>query len=236
MRRRALVVVLVLAFAACGEAESDLRLGSGTGADGDAAEPVELTCGDPPAFPASRLEGEAVAQDATGAAAEGLRSLLASDASMPTSGWHRVAESADEVRFVSEPAEEDLRWQADLHRDGAIWEPSEWGQCELTPYRDGFEPADWQPAGPVVPGAKRLRLAVTERGCAGGEPPGDRLQPAEVVEASGSVTITFWVRDADRRPDLSGQPADAGHGRAGRTPRRPPAARRRHLPGPGDRR
>ena len=49
-----------------------------------------------------------------------------------------------------------------------------------------------------MPGAKRLRLAVTERGCAGGEPPGDRLQPAEVVEASGSVTITFWVRDRDR--------------------------------------
>ena len=39
MRRRALVaMVLVLAFAACGEAESDLRLGSGTGADGDATE------------------------------------------------------------------------------------------------------------------------------------------------------------------------------------------------------
>ena len=151
MRRRALVVVLVLAFAACGEAESDLRLGSGTGADGDAAQPVELTCGDPPAFPAARLEGEAVAQDATDGGAEALRSLLASEASMPQSGWHRVAESADEVRFVSEPAEEDLRWQADLHRDGAIWKPYEWGPCELTPYRDGFEPADWQPAGRWCP-------------------------------------------------------------------------------------
>ena len=126
---------------------------------------------------------------------------------MPQSGWHRVAESADEVRFVSEPAEEDLRWQADLHRDGAIWEPYEWGQCELAPHRDGFEPADWQPAGPVVPGANRLRLAVTERGCAGGEPPGDRLRPAEVVEASGSVTITFWVHLATGEQTCPGNPS-----------------------------
>ena len=236
MRRRALVVVLVLASAACGEAESELRLGSGTGAGGDATGRGRAHLWRSPGVP--RLtpgrRGRRAGRDRRRRGGPPLAPRVGRvDAAVGVAPRGRVGRRGA-VRLRSRPRRTCVGRRSST-ATGRSGSPTSGASASSLPTATASSRPTGSRRARRCPVRSGCALAVTERGCAGGEPPGDRLQPAEVVEASGSVTITFWVRHADRRPDVSGQPADAGHGRAGRTPRRPRAARRRHLPGPGDR-
>ena len=206
MRRRALVVVWAWPSQPAARPSREPAARVGDRGRGDATEPVELTCGDPPAFPAARpgRRGRRAGRDRR--RRRGAPRAPRVGPVDSAAGWHRVAESADEVRFVSEPARRTCAGRRSSTATATSGSRTSGASASSLPTARASSRPNGSRRGRWRPGAKRLRLAVTERGCASGEPPGDRLQPAEVVEACGSVTVTFWVRDAGRRPDCPGNP------------------------------
>ena len=213
MRRLVIVLlaVLGLALAGCGDGASETVTGDeGAGAGSGARVDPMLTCGEGLPFRASALDGPTGAEEADTPEAEHLREVIAQRAGRPeedgiaATGWRLLAKNRYGVTFgAGEPSSMSM---ATIWLEDGVWDNGPAGRCRLHRYREGYELADWKPHDVLALDRQELVLDVREAACASGEAPGDRLQPAEVVEDDASVTVTFWVKSQTGAQDCPGNP------------------------------
>jgi hypothetical protein len=177
-------------------------------------EALMYTCGGPP-FPADlfALPGNAHLEDDP--ATEALRAFLASDSVeadiLPETGWYVLTRSADEVIWVAHVAGRDPGFATATvrHVDGR-WQIDGFAQCHPTVVTGGLGLATWSldPAAPSPgPEASSFIALVTERDCASGQPPGDRLLPPSIIYESNRVLVIFTLRPQSGNQDCQGNPS-----------------------------
>jgi hypothetical protein len=208
MRRLSLFVMLVLAVAACGDAE--VTTVPGGGEPSAAPEPVTLTCGEGLPFSSDALDGATGAEDGHSPEADVLRSIIASRRAspedlLPPTGWRVLADTPDGVIYGAGGAPR--IGFATVWRKGGTLDAGPAGSCQVRRYREGYEAATWVLHGAPAPETRDLVVEVTEGACADGQAPGDRLQPRELDETDDAVTLTFWVRSQTGMHTCPGNPA-----------------------------
>ena len=71
-------------------------------------------------------------------------------------------------------------------------------------------PASWwldPAAAPLSPDATTIPALITERACASGQPPGDRVVAPEVFSSEAAILATVWIRRQQGGQDCQGNPA-----------------------------
>ena len=119
-------------------------------------------------------------------------------ADLPTTGWHRVAQTATRVEFVGVEVERSRLWFVSVVNSGGQWQPDSSGECAGFVRRaDGFAPADWWvDLRQVRPSAldKDIRALVEENACTGGKSPEGRLAPPIMRYLDDAVVVTMSIR------------------------------------------
>lgn len=161
---------------------------------------------------ADMLREPANAELAPDAPALALRAFVATPEAaslqLPTSGWRRVAVSAQSVTFLARgPA----GWVTATvtPTDDGTWQFWEGGSCPLRirlPPELGFAIWRLDPDDLPTPEDLTVTVLVTEIACASGRPPLGRLMPPVVLAADGAVTIAFAVRKLPGGQDCPGNP------------------------------
>jgi hypothetical protein len=114
----------------------------------------------------------------------------------PQDGWHVLTATAERMEMISADADGAAFLTFEATRAGWAMEgASGYGECRLkTALPAGLGDVGWQldrrfarPTGD----ATEVHLRVTERGCASGQPMGDRLLGPQVVETETAVLIAF---------------------------------------------
>jgi hypothetical protein len=158
----------------------------------------------------SALDGPTGAENATTPEAEALRGVIArrggppEEDGIPATGWRLLAEGPYGY-FFGAGGPPRMAMVTIWIEDGEL-DAGPAGQCVTRRYREGFEVARWTLHEVPRLDATELVVDVSESSCASGEAPGDRLQPAEVVENEESVTLTFWIKPLGGAQDCPGNP------------------------------
>jgi len=205
-------VAMVLVLVVVGVGVATVGLSNGRAAQsGGTGNTVPLTgligCGgSQPGFsPDLLLSGDAKAETADSGPAAALRALLASDSSMPVSGWKIASESADRVQFLAvsgvtfgfvyADAQVGSPAASGIYADG--WRVDRWGVCQLYAVPPaGYDISTWtvDPAHRYEAGATDLHILVTELACYGEDAVG--TFESNVAYGNAAVTITAFVRHA----------------------------------------
>jgi hypothetical protein len=217
MTRLAIVFAALLVLAGCGSVEP-LPPSALPSVEPTAELPLDpgvlgLTCGQEPRFHPSLLDVPGRAETERDAPAALLRDYVSTqgDPGLPSTGWTRVAQTADYVQFVAR-APFDSGWGvvAFMVRGGR-WEFALAGECHLGPaVPEGVSIAEWRldPAFPApAPGDRVIHTLINERACASGQPPVGRVLPAIVSYESERVVAMVLVRtiggDCPGNPDFA---------------------------------
>ena len=207
-----LVAVLGMVLTACGDGTSvGTSAGDETSTTMPGSEDVMLTCGEGLPFPLSALDGPTGAENGTTPEAEALRGVIArregppEEDGIPATGWRLLAEGPYGYFFgAGQPPRMAM---VTIWLEDGVLDAGPAGVCVTRRYREGFDVPRWKLHEVPLPDATELVVDVTESSCASGEAPGDRLQPPEVVEDEGSVTLTFWIKSLVGDQDCPGNPS-----------------------------
>jgi hypothetical protein len=174
-----------------------------------------LTCGDPhPLFPPEALEGPGLAEFGFDPAAAVLRSTIADTPDyFPDSGWHRVAETPDEVLFVARGNPETPWFEVTVGRIDGNLQAVAMGQCTLAiAAPEGVSIATWwlDPDGPpLTASSTELAILLRERDCASGKPPDGRVLAPTIVTTADGFEVAIGIRKQLTDQDCQGNPAYA---------------------------
>jgi hypothetical protein len=175
-----------------------------------------VSCGDELFFSPAVLLQPGREEDGMDPAAIALRTYLAMPApeelsARPDVGWHRVAQTANQVQFAS--LEKDGRswfFVGFMLAHGA-WTEGSSGSCAGTVQRPrGLVRADWwldPDRAPAAVGDRSIRAVVQEYACAGGRSPEGRIQAPAIVYFEDAVVVTMSVRPLPGAHDCPANPA-----------------------------
>jgi hypothetical protein len=181
--------------------------------DPDSITRPALTCGDTGRlFPPEALEGLGLAELGPDAAAGVLRSTIAEvpEPTLPSSGWHRVAERPDGVTFVAAGDETTPWWTVTVGVLEGTLQPIHYGQCDLViAAPNGLSYARWwlDPNGPPVsPETTTLAVLLREQDCASGKPPVGRVLAPTIISTPDAIEIAIPIRKQQTGQDCPGNP------------------------------
>ena len=173
-----------------------------------------VRCGaDGLAFPSLLMDVPGRAELETDPAAVALQRLLAEpdapEMPYPSGGWRRVLQSAQSAIFLAPIGGESGWMVAAFQITGGQWTLDLTGPCQPeVAYPPGVGAATWTVDPNAMPSPQDLNvtLIATERACAGGKPPGDRVLAPLVALGSQAIGITAIVRNAPGAQDCPGNP------------------------------
>jgi len=171
-----------------------------------------LTCGDPhPLFPPDALEGLGLAEFGLDPTAAVLRSTIADTPDyFPDSGWHRVAETPDEVLFVARGNADTPWFEVTVGLLDGNLQAIAMGQCTLAiAAPDGVSLATWwlNPDGPAITSeTAELAILLRERDCASGRPPEGRVLTPTIVTTPDAFQVAIGIRKQLTDQDCQGNP------------------------------
>jgi len=189
-----------------------------TGGD---ADPI-VGCPSGPTFPLSALDDVPPVVEATPGVEAAMQDFLANEEGTfwPQDGWRVLHETDERVLVVhvgdrSTAADTGLSFMT-LEADGGEWRwagASSGAECPLQfQLDDGLGIVEWEldPDHPTpAPDDTVLHLLATERGCASGQPMGDRLNEPVVLGDDSQVGITLSVVPLEGDRECPGNPAVA---------------------------
>jgi hypothetical protein len=162
------------------------------------SDPLVSCLGSPP-FPASALRDPVPVELSAHPAARAFLDQLADQSGMepmPVDGWMVAAAEGEVASFLR--SSDDLAWMATMELTAAGWRLTGTSAAEVCEpvvvLPEGTGEVTWRldPTFPAAgPDDTTLHLEVTERGCANGEPMGERLLGPQVVETDAQVLIAF---------------------------------------------
>lgn len=165
---------------------------------------VMLSCPSGPSFPASALDAILPVEDIDIPGLDAaMQEFLDTEEGefWPQDGWRVLHQTDGSVAVVHLDEETGAISFMDLSMDGGElrWAgASSGGDCSLqTTLPEDLGVVTWRvdpDAGELAPEATSIVVLVTERGCAGGEPMGDRLMGPQVVMTDTEVLIAFAAR------------------------------------------
>lgn len=222
MRGYALAAVIVLLVASCGSDSAETAAGREPAGQAEAVvDPPRVGCPNGPFFPLTALDSAPplIEDSAVPEVADAIALFLESDEGgfWPHDGWRvlEVAE-ADQVLLVHPGSSEvpgvafmSVEWTNDRWRWSGSSMPND---CDLVfePEPDDGAVVDWEvdPAGePLGPDTTTLVVLATERGCASGQPMGDRLNEPEISYTDRAVLILLTTRPREGGQDCPGNPS-----------------------------
>ena len=127
---------------------------------------------------------------------------------LPSSGWRRVAVTAQAVTFLAD-GPDGWVFATVTPTDDGTWQFWESGACPLhIRLPDGLGFAQWRldPAALPEPTDRTISVLVTEIACASGRPLLGRLMPPVVLATGDAVTIGFTARKLPGAQDCPGNP------------------------------
>jgi hypothetical protein len=222
MRVRVLAAVLVLLTASCGSDPEETSAGlEPVGSEID-AEGLRVGCPNGPFFPLASLDTlpPLIEDSSVPDVADAIAPFLGSEEGnfWPQDGW-RVLEVVDGERVqLVHPGSPETQAVAFMSAD---WTGEAWrwsgssipNDCVLVvePSTDDGVVVDWQVdpgAEPLGPDATKVVLQATERGCASGQPMGDRLNEPEVTSTDDAVLILLTAQPPEGdAQDCPGNPS-----------------------------
>ena len=128
--------------------------------------------------------------------------------SLPDAGWHLVGFDANRAEYVAKSNDGYASVTLEL-RDGA-WTVAGWGGCDPELVLPGDARAATWDLAPDAPVPNRVSTSITvlvsERSCASGQPPGDRIVGPQIVTEPAVIRIAFGVRPLPGGQDCQGSP------------------------------
>jgi len=185
------------------------------------ADPV-VGCPSGPTFPLSALDDVPPVAEAAPGVEAAMQDFLANEegAFWPQDGWRVLHETDERVLVVhvgdrSTAADTGLSFMT-LEADAGEWRwagASSGAECPLQfQLDDGLGVVEWEldPSYPTpAPDDTVLHLMATERGCASGQPMGDRLNQPVVLGDDSQMSITLSVVPLEGDRECPGNPAAA---------------------------
>ncbi len=182
------------------------------------ADPI-VGCPSGPTFPLSALDDVPPVTDAEPGVEAAMQDFLANEEGSfwPQDDWRVLHETSERVLVVhvgdrSTAADTGLSFMT-LEADGDEWRwagASSGAECPLQfQLADGLGVVEWEldPAYPTpAPDDTVLHVLATERGCAGGQAMGDRLNEPVVLGDDSQVGITLSVVPLEGYQDCPGNP------------------------------
>jgi hypothetical protein len=172
------------------------------------AQGVIITCGDGPDFPAELLLDAGHAEMAADSSGLALREILngPDGAGLPSTGWHRVIDTANSALFV---APDGLDWSMVLLTATANgWFMDLSGGCSLGPaLLEGIGRASWwldPAAGIPAADATSVSAFVLEEACASGKSAAGRVLPPVIVSSDTAISVMFGIRKRPGGQDCPG--------------------------------
>jgi len=198
------IVALALALAGCAAIDPPVE-GSALPAPPNGPDPATLrySCVGPPGFLPALVDQPGMAEREDHPSAEALRVFLAEDSMglgfLPDAGYWLVGRDAREAQYIARlPADRESPFgYVTMQATGVDWSIAGGGDCRPAVMLEGQSPATWT-LPPNRPPPDRSTVAftalVTEMGCTGGEPVGQRLLPPSITYADEAVLIVFAAR------------------------------------------
>lgn len=210
----ALIVIGALVIGACASTP-DATVVPTNGPDPSS---FRYSCAGTSGFQPPMLDQPGAAERGGDPPAAALRDILATDPSglgcLPDQGWWLVGRTDTRAEFLAElpPALESPYGYIELVDQGGKWGLASGGSCTPSLVIEGRVPATWvlahdQPA--PNRGTNVITALVTDQGCTGGEPVGDRLLPPFVTYTEASVYIVFTARPHQGLTTCEGKPPTA---------------------------
>ena len=222
MRVRVLAIVLVLVAASCGTDPEDTSAGLEPGQADVDSDGVRVGCPNGPFFPSASLDTlpPLIQDSSVPDVAEAIAPFLESGEGdfWPQEGW-RVLEAVEDERVqLVHPGSPETRavafMSADWTGDAWRWSGSSIpNDCVLViePAADDGVVVDWvvdPDAAPLGPDTTTLVLQATERGCASGQPMGDRLNEPGITLTDDAVLILLTAQPPEGdAQDCPGNPS-----------------------------
>jgi hypothetical protein len=161
-----------------------------------------MTCDGHLYFSPAILAQPGIEEQGLDPAGQALKAYLAippaeENATRPSTGWHRVAQTATKVQFVAIATDRSRLYVVGLDSSSAEWQVDIEDSCFGEVRRvQGFGAADWwvDPKTPVNAEDRVIHGLLQETVCADGKPPKGRVAPPSIVYLDNAVVITMSVR------------------------------------------